>query len=125
MKRDFELVRKLLLYFEAKSNDKMDSSPTIDGYSDLDIQYHLLLMDEAGLLRCEKEKSTSSDRIIKVYPFSLTWAGHEFLDASRNENIWERAKKMAGDKIGAIPFDVLKALLIHIVKDTLGALNSG
>jgi hypothetical protein len=82
-------------------------------------------MDEAGLLRCEKEKSTSSDRIIKVYPFSLTWAGHEFLDASRNENIWERAKKMAGDKIGAIPFDVLKALLIHIVKDTLGALNSG
>jgi hypothetical protein len=120
MKRDLDLLRKLLLYYEAKPDDRMEEGPAIDGYSDLEIKYHLLLMDDGGLIRCERDISSTSNRVIKVYPFSLTWAGHEFLDASRNEKLWHRAKKMAGDKLGSIPFEVLKTLLIQLVKDSIG-----
>jgi hypothetical protein len=120
MKRDIDLIRKLLLHFEEKPNDKVEECPQIEGYSELEIGYHLLLMDEADLLRCERVMSSSSDRVIKVFPFSLTWQGHEFLEASRNDNIWKSALKLAGDKLGVIPFEILKVLLLKMIKEKLG-----
>lgn len=82
MKRDFNLVRKLLLFFEKKADAKPVKAPAIEGYSELEIQYHLVLMHEAGLLHCETVTSESTpDRVIYVIPFDLSWQGHEFLDA--------------------------------------------
>ena len=123
MKRDFDLLRKLLFYYEAKPDDRLEECPAIDGYSNLEIKYHLLLTDDAGLIHCERGISSTSNRVIKVYPFSLTWAGHEFLDACRNENLWHHAKKMAGDKLSSIPFDVLKTLLTQLVRDSISGVR--
>ena len=78
-------------------------------------------MDQAGLLICEREVSSStSDRVTRVYPFSLTWQGHEFIEASRNDTFWNKAKEMAKKKSGALSFDVLKALLIVMAKESVG-----
>lgn len=115
MKRDIELIRKLLFYFEEKPDDHMEECPRIDDFSELEIKYHLLLMDEAGLLRCEREVTQSSNRVIKVYPFSLTWKGHEFLEAARNLTIWSRAKSVCLDKSGSLSFEVLKAKVLTVV----------
>ena len=121
MKRDFDLIRKLLLYLEEKSDDKMIKDLDIDGYSKQEVQYHFILMDQAGLLRCDREiSSTTSDRVIRVYPFSLTWQGHEFLEAARNENYWNKAKVIIKDKSGALSFDILKAFLIAMAKESIG-----
>ena len=49
MRRDLDLIRELLFYFEAKPDDRMEECPPLEGYSELEIKYHLLLMDEAGL----------------------------------------------------------------------------
>ena len=119
MKRDLDLVRKLLLYFEEKLNDKMEECPQIDKYSNLEVRYHLLLMSEAGLLRCEKAV-TKTGRVIKVYPFSLTWQGHEFLEASRNATLWNRAKRLVVKKTGGLSFEVLKSLLLQLAKEGVG-----
>jgi hypothetical protein len=120
MKRDFELIRKLLIHFEEKPNDKVEKCPPIEGYSEREIKYNLLLMDDAGLIRCERVMSSTSDRVIKVFPFSLTWQGHEFLEASRNNKIWKKALKLTGDNLGGIPFEVLKAILLNMLKEKLG-----
>ncbi len=78
-------------------------------------------MDQAGLIRCEKSiSSTTSDRVIRVYPFSLTWQGHEFLEASRNDTFWNKAKEIVKSKCGALSFDVVKALLISMAKESVG-----
>jgi hypothetical protein len=121
MKRDIDLIRKLLLYLEEKPDDEMIQDLEIEGYSKKEVQYHFILMDEAGFIRCEKSISnTSDDRIIRVYPFSLTWKGHEFLEASRNDTFWNKAKELVKSKSGALSIDVIKALLISMAKESVG-----
>ena len=121
MKRDIDLVRKLLIYFEEKPDDRIVKDLELEGYSKLEVQYHFILMDQAGLLRCEKEFSSSTPgRVIRVYPFSLTWQGHEFLEASRDNTIWNKAKDIVKSKTGALSFELVKALLVNMAQDSLG-----
>ena len=121
MKRDPDLIRKLLIHLEEKADDKVVKDLEIDGYDKSEVMYHFILMDQAGFIRCEREVSSSTPgRVIKVYPFSLTWKGHEFLEASRNETTWNRAKALIKEKSGALSIDVLKALLISMAKESVG-----
>ena len=89
MKRDLELVRKLLFFFDEKPDQGHVHVPPIPGYDEPTIKYHLVLLHDAGYLRCEPVKSSTSDRVIYVLPFELTWDGHEFLDKIRNQYIWD------------------------------------
>ncbi len=89
MKRDIDLIRKLLILLDEKVDDQIVKAEEIkiEGYTSREIMYHFILMDQAGFLRCEREiSSTTSDRVIRLYPFSLTWSGHEFLEAARKES---------------------------------------
>src|SRR5690349_5645556 len=114
MRRDPHLVRALLLHFESKPDDQVDSKPQIGLYTDLEIGYHMILLHEAGYLRCEIERTKSSNRVIKVHPFSLTWQGHDFLDAARNDKVWKKALSLGQKKLGSLPFDVLNSLLLKL-----------
>lgn len=89
MKRDLELVRKLLIFFDEKPGPEHIEIPPISGYDDSTIKYHLVLLHDAGYLRCEPVKSSTSDRTIYVLPFDLTWNGHEFLEKVRDQHIWD------------------------------------
>jgi hypothetical protein len=121
MKRDIDLIRKLLLYFEEKPDGNMIKDLELEGFSNDEVQYHLILMDQAGLISCERSlSSTTADRVIRVYPFNLTWQGHEFLEASRNDTLWNKAKGIAKSKSGALSMDVVKALLIAMAKEAVG-----
>ena len=121
MKRDFDLVRKLLLFFEDKPNDEAVQVPPIEGYPELEIKYHLVLLHEAGLLRCETVTSQSTpDRVIYVIPFGLTWQGHEFLDASRDETLWKKVTTEIKEQGLAVTFAVLQALLVAAAKKAAG-----
>jgi hypothetical protein len=120
MKRNIDLIRKLLIYLEEKKDDRMiKEMPKLDDHNSAEVMYHFVLMDEAKLIRCEREV-TESGRVIKVYPFTLTWHGHEFLEASRNEDIWNKAKTVLKAKSGSLSFDLLKALLISMLGESLG-----
>lgn len=119
MKRDLDLIRALLFHFESKPDDRPELCPLIEGRSKVEIRYHLLLMYEAGFLRCEVERSKTG-RAIRVFAFSLTWQGHEFLEASRNAGAWRKAKKIAVDKAGGLSFEVMKALLVELAKSSVG-----
>ncbi len=110
MKRDFELIRKLLIFFEEKESSGQVQVPPIDGYNAAAIQYHLVLLHDAGLLRCEPVKSSTSDRVIFVIPFDLTWDGHEFLDKVRNESVWRRIREVITSKGGSVAFSVINQL---------------
>jgi DNA-binding transcriptional ArsR family regulator len=119
MKRDMELVRSLLLYFEEKPDDRVAEKVVIEGYDDLTIGYHLILLYEAGLIEGEREVSKSR-RVIRVYPMRLTWAGHDFIAAARNESIWRKTKAKVASFAVDVPFAVLRELLIQAVRGQLG-----
>jgi hypothetical protein len=50
---------------------------------------------------------------------TLTWQGHEFLDAARDESRWNKAKKIVMEKGGAITFEMLKQLLLELMKSAV------
>ena len=111
MKRDLDLVRKLLIFFEEKPGPGVIQDVHIEGYDDIMVMYHLNLMYDAGLLNCEAECSSSTpSRVIRVHPFDLTWEGHEFLAKVRNEGVWQRIKTTLGAKGGSLAFSVVNEL---------------
>ena len=110
MKRDFDLIRKLLIFFEEKTGPEHVEVPPIENYDQSTIKYHLVLLYDARFLRCEPVKSSSSDRVIYVLPFELTWQGQEFLQKIRNETTWKKIKETVLSKGGALAFCVINEL---------------
>lgn len=121
MKRDLELVRKLLLFFDDKPGPAHVEIPPITGYDDSTIKYHLVLLYEAGFLQCEPVKSTTSDRVIYVLPFELTWDGHEFLDKIRNQHIWDEITAAIRERgFVSASVDFVKRLADTAIRKRLG-----
>ena len=122
MKRDMELIRELLLFFEEKTGPEHVGPGEIEigGYDPLAIHHHVLLLCEAGLLTCERiTSSTTPERLVDALPFDLSWEGHEFLDAARDETIWSKAKELLKDKGMTVGLAVLQALLVSLAKQRL------
>lgn len=121
MKRDMNLVIELLKYFEERDEISIDRNVTVPEYDERQINYHLRRMYEAGLLDAEASYSTTTPtRIIAVYPFGLTWQGHEFLDALRGQGVLSKVTKQLGGSIVDIPFSVLKDLVINASRAAVG-----
>jgi len=81
MKRDMELIRKMLLEIESRDNVFMPSDDPSD-YRVL--AYHLLQLQEGGLIAgIEAIERPGGEQIVQVKTEPrLMWAGHEFVDAS-------------------------------------------
>ncbi len=119
MKRDFELVRKLLLFFEERETPERIDVPPIEGYEEFTIKTHLVLLHDAGLLRCEPVTSSTSDRVIYVIPFELTWEGHEFLGKIRDDKVWNKIKTVISSKGGSLVFSVINRLATHFATEAI------
>ncbi len=96
MHRDPDLIRELLLAFEKKDDLKIVEATSLvgDNHDVKTVEYHLMLMAQAGLIDYEAFKSKSNpERLIRVMPFNLTWKGHEYLDAVRDQGVWQKSIK--------------------------------
>ena len=118
MKRDMELIRKILFFLEERPYLKAEKVLSIDGYDETTLMYHQLLLAQAGLVDFEPE-STKSGRIIRAWVIGLNWRGHEFLDAVRSEKVWRKLLKYAKEKGGALPFELLKVLAVELLKGSI------
>jgi len=121
MQRDFDLIRKLLIFLDEKDGPEAVEVPPIDGYSDLEIKYHLVLLHDAGLIHCEPVKSSSSDRVIYVVPFDLSWNGHEFLAKVRDDTVWKTIKSKITEKGSALAFSIISKVASSIAMNQIGA----
>lgn len=117
MKRDMDLIRQVLLEMEKQSFEDSGTFLKFDGYSDEEVSYQVMLLDEAGLIQAQN-LSGGSDLV--WVPMRLTWQGHEFLDAARDDTRWNKAKD-AMAKAGGFVFEVAKSLLIDYMKQQLSA----
>ena len=117
MKRDMDLVRNILLKVECTTNTRgiMDVDEFNDGrHSDEQIYYHLNMMGQADLIVVEYLKHGA---VLNVR--ALTWQGHEFLDAVRNESSWVQAKEKVLKATGGLSFEGLKIALTQLMKHAL------
>jgi hypothetical protein len=129
MKRDLGLIRELLLNLEALEKTTFDivtvgsSEPEIavEGYGTDQVDYHMGLLYEAGLITSGQDIDAMSDG---TWIFRrLTWAGHDFLDTVRDPEVWKRTKSGAS-KLGGLAFgafkDMATAYAKHVAKERLG-----
>lgn len=117
MTRDMDLARKLLLMIEAHpSPDGPLQQVHVDGYDDQVVSYHIKQLHQAGYI----EAQDLSAQECLWFPGALTWRGHEFLDAVRNDTVWEKTKAAVKDKGGSVPFDVLKDLATSFLRSLFG-----
>lgn len=118
MTRDMALVREILLKVERDDQGGLpDEVLRIDGYDDQIVGRHAQLMHEAGLLHAH---IIETDRgVVRAMVFRLTWAGHEFLDAARHESIWSKTVTRLKSEAVAVPFEVMKTVLIAELKSRL------
>lgn len=120
MKRDMELIRKLLIFLADEHDGEPVKIPPIEGYDTLQIKYHLVLLYDAGFIFAEPTISSTSDRVIEVIAFELKWNGHEFLDAARDPAVWKQAMDKIHSVGGTVTIATLTHLLIYYAKLKLG-----
>lgn len=119
MKRDMNLIRKLLFLIEEQdsSHKQLKIPAEIDRGQ---VVYHLNLMEQAGLTVNNIKYADNEPYLIYS---SLTWNGHDFLDSIKNDTIWERTKegiKSKGLELGQVSFSVLMEYAKSEIKRKLG-----
>jgi hypothetical protein len=112
VKRDMDLVRKILLVVEDSAVEAR--IPKIDGYTSEKIAYHSRLLLDAGLITALDASSHDGEAYLIT---GLTWAGRDFLDASRNDTVWNKAKDIIKIKGGGFTFEILKSLLTKLLSE--------
>ena len=88
MKRDMELMRKILFKIKETVDNVAEYNLTIEGYTMEQVAYHCSILYEGGYIYSYKPQYSGKG----VYSFGvgrLTWEGHDFLDNIREDTIWE------------------------------------
>lgn len=110
MKRDWELVRRILLALESQDGRLMPDQ--IAGYDAAAVCYHMEIMRQAGLI----EANSVAGACVAL---SLTWNGHEFLDSIRQDTVWNKVKVRAREAGVGLTADVVVALAKKVVEALL------
>ncbi len=114
MKRDMNLIRLLLFHVEGE-----EPKSDLSSYTQEQRVYHSALLIEAGLVAGEIIKNGSGMPTTTV-SLRLTWAGHEFLDAARNDTIWRKVSERLNKSGVDVSLAVLQELLKQLLKQSLG-----
>jgi Hypothetical protein (DUF2513) len=86
MKRNMELIRKILLAVESWPPEGGDPTFTDLGRPEEEVTYNLYQAIEAGLLRGAVHEDSSG---MVCVVSNLTPYGHDFLDNARSQYIWD------------------------------------
>ena len=110
MKRNFDLIRKIILDIQSLPANTQDACLEYTGeYSQDDVNEHVAILIEAGLVKGKPIRAMGG--IIEVSVQSLTWEGHNFAEIAENNVLWKKAISTINEKGGTITFEVLKSLL--------------
>lgn len=122
MKRHPELERAILLAIEAHDDEAggFADLSEIEGFSEAQKGYHVLLLHEAGLLVALDART--HDGLYDWCPVRLTMAGHQYLETIRDPEIWRRTQESAR-RVGSFGLDVLGALGKVYLRERLQALT--
>jgi hypothetical protein len=115
MKRDMDLIRSILLEVE-KSLSPDGCRIEIPGRGREELYYNAQLAHEAGFIDARFLRGSTEFHI-----FRLTYEGHEFLDAARNDTLWNKAKEIVLKNTGTLTLEGMKIALSTVVRHALGA----
>ena len=115
MKRDMELVRRILIRAEEGTLDSRGWIKLEDLHEDEAVIWeHVRLLKEAGYveaidLRTQDDSEFALQR--------LNWEGHEFLAAARNDSVWRKALDKLKAEATSVPLQLMQELLMKLLRD--------
>ena len=122
MKRDWELCRTILRLTEELPEDQnaanVFDSRELQSSSRTFTGYHVHLLQNAGLP--EAMDFTTMSHPWDLYPRYLTMAGHDFLEAKRNESTWNKTMELIKSKEGGMTLEILKDVALTFLRGELG-----
>jgi hypothetical protein len=119
MRRDIDLLRRIVLAVEDLPGGSLNTELEIDGYTREQIGYHSYLLIDAGL--AQGRDATYLEGTSPVWHINhLTSKGHDFADAARSEGIWNKAKTKIKEQGGSFTVELLKDLLVRLIKGSMG-----
>jgi len=120
MKRDMDLIRQIMKAIEELPAEGPFTSFQLQdcGKDSREIMEHVALLVRSGYLEaiCEPEYN-------RMIIQRITWVGHDFLDAARDDEVWQEAKTRL-KKIGSFTFAIVLEVLKDEAKKRLGRLIS-
>jgi hypothetical protein len=117
MKRDMDLCREIMRQIADSPILNAPVEVAVEARSDDEITYHLHILRQAELIEAVNMSSLDG---MAYKPLRLTWKGSEFLDAARDDTVWNQAKARFGKAAGALTFDLLLAVLQEEIKNRIG-----
>lgn len=122
MKRDLDRIREILLQSEAADKSKFNIYS--DKFSDFD-RYQIELMEQAGFVKITRSENIKfggpyqslglARRVSSPY-FEMTYEGHNYLDAIRNEGVWLKTKAVVAEEGGSLALEIVKSLALGFAK---------
>ena len=112
MKRDWDLVRQILLALEEKP-DVDYGLHAMSGVDNEQLVYHASLLLDGGLIDGRVQR-THLDRPTSVSMLRLTWAGHELLAHMQDPQVWEEVKTVASKSRVTLAVESIKDIFVDI-----------
>ncbi len=114
MQRDWDKIREILIKLEEmpaeKGNLCLGDFPPGEAY---EYSYNTELLMEAGVIYGDMSKTLGS-HASDFMAIRLTWEGHEFIDAIRSDNVWEKTKTSFVTSGLSMTFDLVKTVSTDI-----------
>jgi hypothetical protein len=117
VKRDMELIRMVMLAAEKTKEPNELIDPKFDGHNETEISYHVALLDDAGLLHGQDRSAIG---VFRWSAGALTWAGHEFVEAIKDESAWKEALAITAKAGGGTVFEILQKALRQVLEKRAG-----
>ncbi|MNR05727.1 hypothetical protein D3C85_1217720 [compost metagenome] len=124
MKRNWDTIREILTKVEECTlPTDMVRLSNFPAERAAEVSYHTALLMSAGLVNGQVSQ-TLGPEVKDFFAQSLTWEGHEFLDAIRSDTVWTKTKKIFTDQGISMTFELIsevaKNTAASIVKSALG-----
>ncbi len=109
MRRDMDLVRFILREVEDAGGPVRARELVGDDRAFDEVLYHIELLHAHGLIdaRVTRTKGATSAVVL-----GLTWDGCDYLDAMRDDRVWERAKAAICEAVGSTTMGVVKTACV-------------
>jgi len=124
MKRDWELVRKILLKVSNEPESEVNGSLKVEGFSQEAVSYHINILSQADLLSIGPEPNFQFGQY-SLEGGGLTWKGNDFLDSICDDSIWEKLNSKAKNKMWGWPSEVVFKIATELVLAQAKSLVSG
>lgn len=115
MKRDWNLIRLLLLEIESRV-----APEALKQYTEEQVLYHCELLEESGLILGKLVRG-GKGQVVGASIQRLTWKGHDLLDSIRDEGVWARVQSMTKAAAGSATAEMLMEASRWVVSAALGA----